>query len=209
MAQSLENIDKQLEDLRTRYQQVNEAWSKTGDKGLLAFFIEIIPRLLDAERCSIFIHDPTNESVWVKCGTSVEERQIEVPTKDSIVGEVIASGKPQVRKGLDNKIGIHETVDKQTDFVTSSVLSVPIFSADGKKVTGAIEALNKRWGAEFSDLDRETLEKFAVQVQHNIDSLFMRQDWGKFLILAEKKIEELEQTKARMQVGGFLRPDED
>ena len=203
MAQSLENIEKQLEELRARQKKVDEAWSKTGNKGLLAFFVEIIPRLVDCERCSIFVHDPTNESVWVQCGTGVEEREIEVPATEAIVGEVISSGKPVVRMHLDNKIGIHDQVDKRTEFTTSNILCVPVFSADGNKVTGAIEALNKRWGAEYSDQDRETLEKFAVQLQQNIDNLFIRQEWGKFLILAEKKIEELEKAKARLKGVSF------
>ncbi|GAB6039659.1 GAF domain-containing protein [Endothiovibrio diazotrophicus] len=198
MAQTIENIEKQLEELRARYKKVDEAWRNTGNKGLLAFFVEIIPRLVDTERCSIFIHDPANESVWVQCGTGVGEREIEVPTKDSLVGEVIASREPVMRMGLDNKIGVHEKVDKQTEFTTSNILCVPIFSADGTKVTGAVEVLNKRWGANYSEQDRETLEKFAVQLQQNIDNLFMRQEWGRFLILAEKKIEELEQAKARL-----------
>ena len=199
MAQTVESIDKQLTELRARQKKVEEAWRKTGNKGLLAFFVEIIPRLVDTERCSIFVLDPTQDSVWVQCGTGLEEREIEVPAKESIVGEVIAGGKPIVRMGLDNKIGIHEKVDKQTEFTTSNILCVPIFSADGAKVTGAIQVLNKRWGADYNDRDRETLEKFAVQLQQNIDNIFLRQEWGKFSTLAQAKIEELERAKAKIQ----------
>ena len=199
MAQTVESIDKQLQELRARQKKVEDAWSKTGNKGLLAFFVEIIPRLVDTERCSIFVLDPTHDSVWVQCGTGLEEREIEVPAKESMVGEVIYSGKPIVRMGLDNKIGTHEKVDKKTEFTTSNILCVPIFSADGTKVTGAIQVLNKRWGADYTDLDRETMEKFAVQLQQYIDNIFMRQEWGKFSALAQKKIEELERAKAKLQ----------
>ena len=54
----------------------------------------MIPRMLNAERCSVFIHDPVNRKIWLKAGTALQERGIEVSVKDSIVGEVISSGKP-------------------------------------------------------------------------------------------------------------------
>ncbi len=200
MTIAIETIDQQLDDLRARQKKVEEAWSKTGNRGLLQFFVEIIPRLFEAERCSIFVLDPNQNSVWVQCGTGVEERQIEVPTAESVVGEVISSGKPVSRSGMENKIGMHEKVDKETSFVTHNVLCVPIFSSSGSRVVGAIQVLNKRWG-DFKDEDQETLEKFAFHLQANIENIFLRQEWGKFSVMAREKIKELEEKKARLLAG--------
>ncbi|MBD3648793.1 MAG: hypothetical protein HUJ31_15385, partial [Pseudomonadales bacterium] len=43
---------------------------------LLQFYVKIMPIVLDAERCSIFIHEPHSETTWLKVGTGLEERDI-------------------------------------------------------------------------------------------------------------------------------------
>ena len=53
----------------------------------------------------MFIHDPVKGKVWLKTGTAVAERGIEVSVNDSIVGEVIASGRPLITSNLQGREG--------------------------------------------------------------------------------------------------------
>ena len=200
MSDTETKIDQQLEALRAKQKEVDQAWQKTGNRGLLQFFVEIIPRLVEAERCSIFILDPVQDSVWVHCGTGVAERQIEVPKKTSAVGEVIATGQWLTRTGLNEKLGVHDQVAKATDFRTYDMLCVPIRNAAGDQVTGAIQVLNKKWGLGYTDEDRLLLEKFAFHLQQNIENIFLRQEWGKFSLVLNKKIKELEGMKIRLKL---------
>lgn len=64
-----------------------------------------MPKVLNAERCSIFIYDPESMTIWLKGGTEVKERDIEVTSEfDSVVGNVITTGKYRIITGLNEKM---------------------------------------------------------------------------------------------------------
>lgn len=172
----LSGLRLQLDELSSRQQTfIEEINPRTGSK-LLDFYVRLIPRVLDAERCSVFIHDPTNGKVWLKAGTGVSERGIEVPVKDSIVGNVIASGRPVIAMDLVGRDGIHKSVDTTTGFRTREVLCVPIHSKDRTRVSGAIEVLNKRDGGRFSEQDQAFLEEVVEHFQSVVESIFLGQE---------------------------------
>ncbi|MEE9551771.1 MAG: hypothetical protein V3V89_01880, partial [Gammaproteobacteria bacterium] len=111
-------IKNQIKSLNREKDYLDADWDDVGSKSLLKFYAKIIPKLLDAERCSIFIHDHINKEIWLKCGTGLSERQIQVSVTDSIVGEVIKTGEHKVVENLDNKEGPHKKMDQETGFVT-------------------------------------------------------------------------------------------
>jgi signal transduction protein with GAF and PtsI domain len=185
-------LQQRLDDLKAKQAKLDDAWKRTGNKQLLEFFVELIPRALDAERCSIFVLDPEANNVWVMCGTGLKERQISVPRDDSIVGQVISSGTPRVESGVDQQVGAHEWVDQQTGFVTRSVVCVPVRGVSVGETTGAIEVLNKKKLREFGADDVHLLEKLAFHVQANIESVYLRQQMLKLLIEMNKAIAAME-----------------
>ena len=74
----LSDVKRQLDDLSSRQEALSEEIDPKRQSKLLDFYIRIAPRVLNAERCSVFIHDPENRKVWLKMGTGVTERGIEV-----------------------------------------------------------------------------------------------------------------------------------
>ena len=96
-------IKEQIKNLNQKSGYLNADWDMAESKSLLKFYVNITPKLLDAERCSIFIHDHINEVVWLKWGTGLSERQILVSKADSIVGEVITTWKYKIYTDLVNK----------------------------------------------------------------------------------------------------------
>lgn len=186
---------QRLEELRANQQKIDEAWRNTGNKPLLEFFVELIPRALQCERCSIFILDPEADNVWLQCGTGLKELQVRVPRAESLVGHVISTGECLVQSGMENRVGAHEWVDMRTGFVTRSALCVPVHGITQKKTIGAIQALNKKTLGAFGDDDRMILEKLATQIQMNIEHIFVHQqltklldDTGKAISLLESKL---------------------
>jgi adenylate cyclase len=147
---------------------------------------------MDAERCSIFILDPVDEKAWLQCGTGLTEKQLQVPTKNSIVGRVISSGKLVMEDDLEDQVGAHDIVAVKTGFVTRNALCVPVNGVTTKKVVGAIQMLNKRHGM-FTDDDRETLERLAFHLEMNIENIFLRQELAKISVEMDQKIKKLEQ----------------
>lgn len=174
-------IEEKLAKLRTKQKMVDEAWNKTGNQALLEFFVDLVPRALDAQRCSIFVLDPQADKVWLKCGTGMSERDIEVPKSSSLVGKVVATGKPIISMSMDKQAGAHSFVDQVTGFDTVSAIVVPIFGFEKQKdkATGAIQVLNKRNRKEFNQEDQDILERLAFHLQMHIENIYLRQELSK------------------------------
>ena len=152
----------------------------------LKFFTRISTAITKAERSSIFITDPDNQKIWLKAGTGVPERGIEVSAEGSIVGQVIESGKTVMLSGLEEQEGAHKTVDAKTGFVTQNVVCVPITDPDLQETVGAIQALNKKHGQEFTAEDAAFLSELAEQVQARVSRIYLGQEiYG----LSEKVLE--------------------
>ena len=187
-----QGLEQRLSELKAKQAKLDEAWKKTGNKQLLEFFVEIIPRTLDAERCSIFVLDPDANNIWVMCGTGLKERQVSVPRENSLVGNVISSGKPRIEADMDQQVGAHAWIDNQTGFVTRSAACVPVRGVSQEHTTGAIEVLNKKRFNTFTDEDRQLLEKLAFQIQSNLESIFLQQQMLKLLAEMTKAITAME-----------------
>ena len=143
---------------------------------LLKFYTRVAKRVLDAERCSIFIVDPENRTVWLKAGTQLTEHDIEVPTEGSVVGQVIESG--QIVRGTDmqHQEGAHRATDSQTGFVTRNMLCVPVSEPGLGETVGAIQVLNKAGNGDFSSADEAFLTEMAEHVQTHVTLCYLDQD---------------------------------
>ena len=169
------NAKLRLEELSSRQRALTDELDPKRESKFLEFYVRLIPRVLNAERCSVFILDPASNKVWLKAGTALRERGIEVPLDNSIVGEVIASGKPVITSDLQSRDDAHRTVDTTTGFVTREIICVPIRSADGTKVTGAIQVLNRKGGGGFTEDDQSFLREGA-HFQGIVESIFVSQE---------------------------------
>lgn len=166
----------QLDRLRAKYNLVKRSSDSSHTQRFFQFYIQITEKLLDAERGSIFIVDHAKQHAWLKVGTGVKERQIEVPAAESLVGRVIATGQPVIETGLQNRQGVHARIAEETGFVSRDALCVPIKSIYRNEVIGAIEVLNKHGGNEFSKQDVVTLEEIAYFLQDEIERTFLDQE---------------------------------
>jgi GAF domain-containing protein len=184
-------LEQKLEQLRKKQQLMEKAWREAGNRQLLQFFVDIMPKALESERCSIFILDPVDEKAWLQCGTGLGEKQLQVPTKNSIVGQVMSTGQYIIEDDLEDQVGAHDIVAVKTGFVTRNALCVPVHGVTTKKVVGAIQMLNKNH-SNFDDADRDILERLAFQLEMNIENIFLRQELAKISVEMGLKIRKLE-----------------
>ena len=176
------DIENQIDQLNQKRNYLDADLDTSGKISLLEFYVKIVPKVLNAERCSIFIYDPDSKTIWLKCGTELEERDIEVTLEyDSVVVNVITTGQHKIVTGLDKKNGIHKRIDENTGFVTRDILCIPIKSLDGKDVTGAVEIMNKQGEGAFNDDDRELLEEMAHFLELTIENIFFNQETANVL----------------------------
>ena len=169
-------IDSQLQELKAQQEALVESENEVKDGKLLSFYIRIMAKVTDCERCSIFIYDPNKESVWLKAGTGFEERGIEVPVKESIAGQAILSGETIIVSDMADRPGASKTVEKLTGFVIRNVLCVPIKSPTQNRATGAFQLLNKKDDQKFSQEDISLAEEIAEHLQMETDRIFLDQE---------------------------------
>jgi len=189
---------EKLNELKNKQKMIEQAWHKAGNRELLQYFMEIMPKVVEAERCSIFIHDPVERNLWVQCGTGVEERQINVPEAGSVVGKTLATGKPVFEKNMHMTMGPHDTVALKTGYVTYNTLCVPVHGVTTDHVTGAIQIVNKRRADEFNEQDLAILEKLAFHVQMHIENIYLRQELSKISVEMSRKIDKMEMQLKQM-----------
>lgn len=193
------SLAEKLTALRAKQAQVDAAWAKTGNRQLIEFFVDIIPKVVEAERCSIFILDPKEDNVWLQCGTHLKEKALKVPIWNSVVGRVIETGEIVVEYDMDNMVGVHDTVGLKTGFIVRDTLCVPVRGVSVTKTTGAIQILNKHGKSQqYTEEDKNILERLSYQLAMNIENIFLRQELGKVSVAMGKKIRELE---TRLQTG--------
>ncbi len=195
----IEALTRKLHELKEKQKQIETAWRKTGNREFLEFMVELLPRALQAERCSIFINNPEDNNVWIQCGTGLQEKQITVPKDSSIVGKVIASGEIIIENNLANQVGAHDTVAFKTGFTAKSTICVPVVGKKSQQVSGAIQVLNKlNSESAFSQTDVDVVIKLAHHLQVNIENICQRQEManiaeeiGKKVALIEAKLQSL------------------
>jgi GAF domain-containing protein len=169
-----EKVAEHLDRLKAKRRTIHDGAKGAESEKLFSFYIRIMAKAVDAERCSLFIHDPETNRVWLKAGTGMKEGEIDVAKGDSIVGRVISSGEPEIDYGLDAQPGAHKAVDEETGFVTRSILCVPVKSPNHHEVTGAFEILNKR-DEKFTDEDVSLALEVAQNLQRQVDDAFLEQ----------------------------------
>jgi transcriptional regulator with GAF, ATPase, and Fis domain len=169
-------LTRAFEAQRMRLHYVNRAWTVKNYEALLRFFVHMVPRLMEAERCGVFIRDPNSDRVVSKLGTEIGEHEIEAPLDGSIVGHAISTGECVVENTLERRPGFHQEADKQTGFVTRNLVCAPIPSLAGGKPTGAIEVLNKLDGKPFTDDDVALVKEVADYLSLALENILVNEE---------------------------------
>jgi HD-GYP domain-containing protein (c-di-GMP phosphodiesterase class II) len=140
---------------------------------LLPIILKEAARVVEAERCSLFILDRERNELWSRIaqGTTGE---IRVPVGSGIAGAVAQTGQ------LVNIIDAYEdarfnrSFDVANNFRTKSILCVPMRDARGD-VTGVIQALNAA-GGEFDGEDEELLLALGGQAASAIENALLNEE---------------------------------
>ncbi len=119
-------------------------------------------RLLECDRTSIFLWDEPHHEMVGCPALGVEGNVLRIPDTAGIVGECFQSGRV-IRVDdayLDQRF--NRQVDVTTGYRTRTLLCVPLFDIDGKKI-GVFEGINKLQGAFVAD-DEDSLRDLGLQV---------------------------------------------
>ena len=126
-------------------------------------------KLLNTERCSIFIVDKDDEILWTKLSDGIG--RIVLSLDSGIVGDTYQKQEPQIVNTPYEDVRFLSHIDKKSGFKTKNIITVPIFNSK-REVIGIIQLLNKS-RFDFDETDLETLTFFANYVSGAIELVLM------------------------------------
>lgn len=101
-------------------------------------------KLIQAERCSMWMLDRDKDELWTKVATGIEEDQIlRMPASSGIAGAVVKCSDIVNLHDAYKDDRFNPDVDKETGFRTRSIIAVPVKNEEGD-VIGVIQMINKK-----------------------------------------------------------------
>jgi sigma-B regulation protein RsbU (phosphoserine phosphatase) len=152
---------------------------------------------LNAEASSIFLLENNNtELVCRGCAGPVDITGLRLPAGKGIVGITVTSKSVQMIRDVSKDPNFAQQVDKDTGFVTRSILCAPLIVQD--RCIGALELINKRSGNHLFDVQDQHLiialasaASLAIHNARMADKLVVQERMQKELELAREIQEDL------------------
>ena len=127
--------------------------------------------VLDAEASSVFLIDEEENELYFVSATGTgggRAKRVRVPWGKGIVGWVAETGETLLVPDVAKDKRFYRKVDEETDFVTKSILAVPLVVKG--RVVGVAETLNKERTGGFTQDDVELFEAFARHAAVAVDN---------------------------------------
>jgi signal transduction histidine kinase len=162
----LEPVTTKLEVSPEHLQQLLEIGAKLSStlhlNDLLAMVMAAATELTDTQTASILLLEETTGHLHFAASTGGEiPEDIIVPLDNSIAGWVVRHGRSVILGNVRTDSRFYATVDKDLQFVTESMLAVPLMA--NNKAIGALEVINKRDNAPYTSQDVALMEVLASQ----------------------------------------------
>ncbi len=119
-------------------------------------------KILDVERCSIFLVDESQQHLCSFVAADMQSNQIQFSIDQGIAGWVFCNRTPQVVNNAYADPRFYREVDKKTGFLTVNILCVPLVSHRINCI-GTMQVLNKKEG-DFTEDDVDILTYMASYV---------------------------------------------
>lgn len=166
-------------------------------KNILIKLADIAKNLLNADRCSIFLHDKEKKELWTMVAHGVKE--IRVPDHVGVVGYVFKTGETLNITDPYSDCRFDPKVDKATGYLTKNILAVALQDKAGG-ILGVFQVINKLDDLSYSEEDIELLKHLALYASSTLENVFLNEQlklsheeiarWNK--VLEQKVIERTE-----------------
>src|SRR5471032_1299632 len=150
------NLEKRVEKLGGILEAAQVLVAERDLGRLLGLILRSASRVVEADRCSIFLVDRERGELWSKVAQGVGSSEIRFPIGKGIAGAVAATGEVINISDAYADARFNPAIDKQTGYRTRSILCVPMRSLEGE-VVGVLQALNRLDGLPFNEEDIELL----------------------------------------------------
>src|SRR5207302_3605936 len=137
--------------------------------------VQAASRVVEADRCSLFLLDRARSELWSKVAQGVGTREIRFAVGKGIAGAVAQTNQSINIPDAYADPRFNRNVDKETGYRTKSILCVPMRSLEGE-VVGVLQALNKRGNGPFSEEDAELLSALGGQAAAAVNNALLHQE---------------------------------
>lgn len=123
---------------------------------LLLTTMKEVAKILNADRCSVFILDEEKNELWSIVAMGIEKgREIRFPATKGIAGHVAMTGEILNIPDAYKDPYFNPDIDKKTGYKTRNILTMPLTNREGI-IIGVFQILNKKRGS-FTKQDEELL----------------------------------------------------
>jgi HD-GYP domain-containing protein (c-di-GMP phosphodiesterase class II) len=141
---------------------------------LLPLILYEASKMVEADRCSLFILDRERNELWSKVAQG-SKNEIRLPVGSGIAGQVAQTGQIINIPDAYADERFNRTFDVLSGYRTQSILCVPMRDANGD-VTGVIQALNKLSGRPFDAEDEELMLALGAQAAGAIENALLHEE---------------------------------
>jgi signal transduction histidine kinase len=170
-ARLLQESEKRAHQLSTLNEITRQLTSTLEQEPLLRNILENAVNILNCEAGTLFLMDePTGDLIFRVTVGPVASNLLgqRLPAGTGIVGRAVQLRAPVIENDAQRSTARYEGPDKQTGFISRSLLAVPMQIKD--RVLGVIEVINRRDGLPFVEDDQNLLTAFAGQAAVAIEN---------------------------------------
>jgi HD-GYP domain-containing protein (c-di-GMP phosphodiesterase class II) len=130
---------------------------------LMIAIMEQVTAALDAERSTLYLHDPKRQELWTLVAQGLDDcGELRVPDDQGQCGSVFQSHKAMCIPDVLKDPCFARRFVERTGYQPRSMLAVPLMSRSGR-CEGVLQAMDRRIG-HFDEGDLVLLEAIGVQV---------------------------------------------
>jgi signal transduction histidine kinase len=151
--------------------------------------------VMEADRCSIFLHDPNTGELWSTVALGIAGEVIRISSGAGLVGHCFLTGEAINLKDAYEDKRFNKDVDLKTGYDTRSVLCMPLYNHAGSRL-GVIQLLNKKEGV-FTEEDETFLQTFGNNASVFIEIAQLQKARIDALEQSRKELEQLNRVKSK------------
>lgn len=129
--------------------------AETSLEHLLKTVAEEIKKVLDADRCTVFLMDKEKNELISKIALGMGTQELRFPADKGLAGYVAQSGEVINIRDAYSDSRFNQEIDKETGYKTKTILCMPIWNMK-HEILGVFQVLNKQEGF-FTKDDEEVL----------------------------------------------------
>lgn len=159
--------------LSTIFEYMGKMSTETDITQMLLLLADLGTKLVQADRCTVWLHESSKRTVWTVAGHGVE--RITISDSSGFVGKSIQTGSIINVENAYSDERFNTAVDRETGYRTRSILCIPFKNQEGK-IIGAFQAINKLGESCFTSKDEELLTFASTYAGKSLDSFILHKE---------------------------------